>query len=381
MQTKELFFALLKCELCGTVFDKTDITYDFARLMKFARKFDLEHLIADALIKSDMIPDNENAGKQCKQARLLAVYRDNSLACGLQRVKDILNNNGIDFIPLKGTVIKDIYPEAWMRTRCDIDILVHKGDVKAATNVLVKSGFEQDKIPPGQLHTSLRCNEIHLELHHSLCDGFTSTDEALSKVWEFSYIKNECEYAQAPEYLAFYVITHMRRHLLSGGCGIRPFADIYLMKKKNFFDEAKLRALLDKTNLLQFYACICNLIGYWFEGEERNELAGRLEEYLFEGGLYGSIGNQMAVISADNKSRFKTLLGRIFLDHDSMCHLYPSLKRRKMLLPAYYIVRISSAVLGKGRQKYKEKLRVLFRQTDEHIADVKKLFGDLAIGE
>ncbi|MBO4954226.1 MAG: nucleotidyltransferase family protein, partial [Clostridia bacterium] len=32
----------------------------------------------------------------------------------------------IDFMPLKGAVIRQYYPEPWMRTSCDIDIHVKK---------------------------------------------------------------------------------------------------------------------------------------------------------------------------------------------------------------------------------------------------------------
>ena len=41
----------------------------------------------------------------------------------------------IPFLPLKGSVIRKYYPEAWMRTSCDIDILVHDEDVGRAKEI------------------------------------------------------------------------------------------------------------------------------------------------------------------------------------------------------------------------------------------------------
>ena len=40
----------------------------------------------------------------------------------------------IPFVPLKGSVIRKYYPEAWMRTSSDIDVLVHKEDVEKTTD-------------------------------------------------------------------------------------------------------------------------------------------------------------------------------------------------------------------------------------------------------
>ncbi len=381
MQIKKLFFSLLKCELCGMAFESTGVTYDFARLMKFAEKFDLAHLIADALIKNEMLPDDETDRKKCSKARLRAVYRDSSLDCGLQVVKDVLADNGIEFIPLKGSVIKDIYPETWMRTRCDIDILVHANQIEQAVEVLGKKDFVLDDNNAYAMHVSLKCNDVHVELHRCLNDGFDSTDVILSKAWEYACKKDGFEYVLTPEYITFHFITHMRRHLIHGGCGIRPFADIYLMKKKKFFDEEKLKMMLTETKLMKFYDVICNLIEHWFEGKEKSKLAGELENYILNGGIYGSTENHIAMVSTGKKSKLRIMLDRVFLDYETMYRIYPKLKDRKVLLPVYYVIRIFGAVFGKNRKGYKEKVRILFTQKDERVTRIENLVKNLEIGK
>lgn len=34
------------------------------------------------------------------------------------------------------------YPQAWFRTSCDIDILIHQEDVERTIELLVKNGYE-----------------------------------------------------------------------------------------------------------------------------------------------------------------------------------------------------------------------------------------------
>ncbi len=45
-------------------------------------------------------------------------------------------------MPLKGSVIRNMYPEPWMRTSCDIDILVEKSSLDVAKKAVQAIGFE-----------------------------------------------------------------------------------------------------------------------------------------------------------------------------------------------------------------------------------------------
>lgn len=54
---------------------------------------------------------------------------------------------GISYMPLKGSLIRDWYPEPWMHTCTDMEILVKKEDIECATAILCeKFSYRQDKI-------------------------------------------------------------------------------------------------------------------------------------------------------------------------------------------------------------------------------------------
>ena len=77
---------------------------------------------------------------------VLVVYRYEKINYELNRLCETLNEVKIPFIPLKGSVIRQYYPEPWMRTSCDIDVLVHEEAVDQTAQIIVeKLGYTYEK--------------------------------------------------------------------------------------------------------------------------------------------------------------------------------------------------------------------------------------------
>ena len=109
---------LIASEVCGKEIDKSKYTLTdegLAKLYKLAKSHDLAHLVGDALIKNNLIGDGKVKAKFQKQM-MLAVYRYEKINYELGRLHKVLNEAEIPFIPLKGSVIRQYYPEPWMRT-------------------------------------------------------------------------------------------------------------------------------------------------------------------------------------------------------------------------------------------------------------------------
>lgn len=67
------------------------------------------------------------------------MYRYKTINCELEQIGKTLEKANIPFILLKGSVIRKYYPESWMRTSCDIDILVNELDLNSAIRLLCDS--------------------------------------------------------------------------------------------------------------------------------------------------------------------------------------------------------------------------------------------------
>ena len=133
-----MMMELIAGEIGGRTYDElrrglTDS--ELARLYRLSKDHDLAHLVGNALIKNSLISNDEIRAEFQKQI-MLAVYRQERLDGELNRLRRVLNAAEIRFIPLKGAVLRRYYPEPWMRTSCDIDILVHESDLERTLAVL-----------------------------------------------------------------------------------------------------------------------------------------------------------------------------------------------------------------------------------------------------
>ncbi len=109
---------LIASEVCGKEIDKSQQTLtdeELAKLYKLSKSHDLAHLVGDALIKNDLIGNDEIKAKYQKQV-MIAIYRYEKINYELNRLRSALNEAQIPFIPLKGSVLRQYYPEPWMRT-------------------------------------------------------------------------------------------------------------------------------------------------------------------------------------------------------------------------------------------------------------------------
>ena len=176
-----------------------------------------------------------------------------------EEICEALEQAKIPYLPLKGSVLRALYPKGWMRTSCDIDILVREADLERAVTVLCET-LEYEKKGLGSHDVSLFSPaNIHLELHYDLVEDARANNCAalLSHIWEYAHPKAEgsAEHVLSDEMFYFYHIAHMAKHFEIGGCGLRPFLDLWLLDHIEA-DKARRDALLEQGKLLQF-AEIC----------------------------------------------------------------------------------------------------------------------------
>ena len=106
-------------------------------VLKMAKQHDIEHLVALGILNNELA--NEKNKPQLQQVVFRAVYRYEQLNYDFKNVCEALENAKIPFLPLKGSVLRSYYPEPWMRTSCDIDILVPEKYLDVATLCLVEN--------------------------------------------------------------------------------------------------------------------------------------------------------------------------------------------------------------------------------------------------
>ena len=352
---------------------------ELVSLYRLSKAHDLSHIVGEMLTRCE-IPMEEALSSRFLKQQMLAVYRHERLQDTYTRVCDLFEAQGIDHMPLKGAVIRPYYPEAWMRTSCDIDILVKEEDVDRAAELVGETFGIKEHYGKSFHDVSLLLEGgVHLELHFNIIEEIEPMDTVLRTVWEHAALKDGTShcYLQTNAFLLFHLVAHNAYHFIKGGCGIRPFVDWWLLKKHLTVDEAELERLLRDASLLEFACGMDDLCGVWFEGIEHTELTGQMEKFILGAGVYGSLENRVTVGRETSGGGLSYIFKRIFLPMKELKKLYPRLEKAPVLYPFYTVVRWFTVIFsGRGKKAARE-IKSSVARADEYSADVARMCHDL----
>lgn len=375
----KLMIQLIGNEVCGSTLSLSSPVSDsdIARMFLVANTHSVAHILGSALLNNDLLAGDKPKNFY-RELVYATIYRYENQNYVLEKVCNVLEAEKIPYIPLKGSVIKELYPQPWMRTGCDIDILVHENDVQKATDVITKTlGYEEKGRGKHDVQI-LSTENIYIELHFSLIEEDVSPAMArvLENAWKHA---KPCEdgmsqYRLDDAMFYFYHIAHMAKHFSCGGCGIRPFLDLWLIQNNKNYSSTEAMALLKKARLTDFEKAVTKLSRVWFSGEEHNKVTRIMEEFILTGGCFGS--EKTIMLSEQQKAggRLKHILSRIFIPYDELKAQYPIIKKHKVLTPICEICRIFTLLFGKRkgfRKKYIDNLKDV---PDEHLNDIEYLF-------
>ncbi len=318
----------------------SEIEADPKDLYQLAEAHDLGHLVAFSLKQNGLLP-KEDAFME--KSILKAVYRHETSSYALKEMSAALEEAKIPFVPLKGSVLREYYPEPWMRTSCDLDVLVHREDLERAIDHLVRTlGYTEKEHNPHDV-SLFTPRGVHIELHFDLVEEGRANNaiEVLRSVWEnVSLCENSgYRYEMSDAFFYFYHIAHMAKHFETGGCGIRPFLDLWILDHLENIDFSARDALLSEGGLLRFAEAARKLSRVWFGGEEADELSRQLQAFLLSGGSYGTSENRVALQQTKKGGRFGYLLSRVFISYDKLKRYYPILEKHRWLMPVMQIRR------------------------------------------
>jgi len=341
---ERLFFALIRTAICKTPLspeEKESLSEDLSsRILRLAEQHDLTHLIVFALKQNGCLSEKD---APMEQQVLKAVFRCERLQFALERLSEALEMEKIPHLPLKGSVLRAHYPEPWMRTSGDVDVLVPREEFERASAVLIKK-LQYQKQGASTHDASFACPQgIHVELHFDLLEENRANDAAglLSSVWENAHPcqNHSYRYEMSDPFFYFYHVAHMAKHLEDGGCGIRPFLDLYLLDRLPEKEEAGRDALLSQGKLLRFATVSRTLSRIWMENAPLDPLSLQLQSFVLHGGVYGSTGNRVVIQQANKGGRLGYFLSRVFLPLKRLQRYYPILKKHPWLMPAMQVRR------------------------------------------
>lgn len=344
-------------------------------LISIASKNDVLQIVSDVIVRDSLVSDDE-LNDIFKLSAKNAFMRTEKTLYEYNIITKVLEEAEIPFIPLKGSVIRSLYPKEWYRTSCDIDILVRGEDIQRAREYVESNlGYTYDKEASHDISFFTKTG-IHIELHFSLIEDHSLhlgdrrkwSSDPLRNVWESALLKDGWGYFYelSPEYFYLYHIAHMAKHFESGGCGLRTICDLWLIENAYTGHISMRNAVLKGCRLDKFESCVRDLSKVWFGDKDHTDITLFLQNYIISGGVYGNVDNNITYKQNKKGGRLGYVFYRIFMPYDVLKFIYPALQKHKWMYPFYTVRRwIERLLLGKKVKKSIKELTLVSTKSKE----------------
>lgn len=330
------------------------------------------------------------AQKSCKSEKIrneiekdynTQIVKDTNQNIEIEKILNTLEENKIKTLVVKGVLMKDIYPQNYMRQMCDIDILVESNNFKKATRILKNLGFK--KFYDFEKHLIFTKSPfIVVELHRRLVlkkdvIGY----EYFNNVWPLcrNYKSYQNIYQLDIHNAYVFCIIHLLIHFKFTGITVKDVLDVYLYNEtyKDVLNDAILNRIFQELEILDFAKNMKHIAYKWFETEKINDF-DEVEAFILKG---RNLNNRVNYSIEKNDGKLNFFIQLLFPKMEIMREKFPVLKRFPLLLPAMWITRIVKDVASKETSlKTRFDTIKLIKEADtENVQKVKDIYNRLGI--
>ena len=372
---KKLLFAVIRSGMEISDLDNHISTEEMKELCAIAKAQAILPIFVRGIKRSSVQP--ASIPPEYEKIYLKDTYRSVQFEDALRKIIVVFNENRIPFVLLKGAVLRDLYPDVYMRTSCDLDILVREDDLDRAVST-IESSTAFKVYARGYHDVAMINSQVKLELHFSIKENMEKIDVILDRVWDYSTPASYgYQYNMSTEFQVFYVLAHMSYHLTHGGVGIRPLLDLWLIDKVPC-DRTKLKTMLVNTGTSVLYEKCLRLVDAWMENRKTDYDLVDLEDFCLAGGVFGN-SETAALAQVRKQSKAVYLFRRLFARREYLEELYPKLKNRPYLLPIYQIKRWFRLADKHRRKKAQQEFEVAISAGQKEKESVDVLLKSLGL--
>ena len=379
-KTAEHLICLVSCALGGTEAKAVlPDEVDLAGLFVFAKKHSVAAMVCMVLEKTDAFDKAEPAvKKQWLDAKNKAIRKNMLLDADCHILTDEMERAGIWHMPLKGSILKDWYPQYGMREMSDIDILFDETKRSQVKEIFLQHDYSFQKPHVANHDVYFKPPIYNFEMHTSLIDEKDSIEHAAKyrKVVNRLIPDENKKYRLnfTPEDFYVFALTHAYKHYSHKGTGIRTLADIYVMNRKigPSMDWVYVNRELKSLGIEAFEKNSRELAEKIFGATPVSEIMLTAEErvmlqYYMRAGAYGSfesdINKSLRSLQADTEpitgfTKIKYCMSRLFPGREWCKNKYPFVYRHPYLLPFFWIWRCFKK-LPMSRKRIKKEISAI----------------------
>lgn len=235
-KTSEFLIYLMACSLQGTKPEEALLAnIDMEALLRLAKAHSVSAMVCMALEQTDAFQHAaETTRLKWLEAKNKAIRKNMLLDAERKTILHELEIQGIWYMPLKGSILKDWYPKPGMREMADNDILFDPSGREQVRKIFQNRGYKTVSFRKGNHDVYEKEPIYNFEMHVSLFHGtykelteqYENVKERLLPVDGTAY-----QFAFTPEDFYVFVLAHAHKHYSHSGTGIRTLADIYVMNR------------------------------------------------------------------------------------------------------------------------------------------------------
>ena len=340
--------------------DKEELSF-FLQLSKFHSLSAILYLA----IKTVKVNVEEDILNKLEQQYLLNIRKASAFEQERKELYKYLNEEDIDYLPLKGIVISKYYLDPYSREFADNDILFNKGDEKIK-EFFIKRGYTVEYYRKSNHDVYLKKPFYNFEMHRSLF-GETGDNKKVVEYFknylDKAPILKDKEHYLTNEDFYIYFTAHTYKHFHVSGCGIRTLIDYYLFLKNNTLDFAYINQEMAKIDLLDFSNRISSLSSKLFSEQKLDENEEEMLLFIASSGTYGTLENSVAK-GVKEKGKFGYFMQRVFPPYSFYKTAYPWAYKTVILIPVAWLCRFFR-VLFKNPKRAKRELKMISKQKKE----------------
>lgn len=344
---------LLKSAVTGERYELPD-GFDLDAACHSMRRHHLAMLLYEGALNCG-IPHNMPAMQQLFQQYCKSLLVSEAQMRELKRMYEVFDEHGIDYLPLKGSIMKYLYPRHELRMMGDADILIRVEQYDSIIPLMQKLGFTPIKESQHELVWDQKA--LHVELHKCLIPEREKTwTESLQNVWANAIRTSGHCYKMPDEDTFIFLFLHFAKHYTVSGIGCRHVLDLWVFLRTHpKLNQEYVKHKLAELDMLTFYQNTLDLLDVWFEGGASSEATDVMHAYIFSCGSFGTTESRIVTRelrkaktdASGSRSKLGFLCARLFPPAKALQYEYPILQTKPWLLLFVWIVRLFKKLFGK----------------------------------
>ncbi|MBQ7266101.1 MAG: nucleotidyltransferase family protein [Firmicutes bacterium] len=374
---KQNFLNILNAYVNGTDIELEKPDYN--EIFHLAKINSLEAVVYSTLKQNKIVLEDTIMSKYENIFNATVVYSVKQEYVANEVIK-LMTEHSIRHILFKGIVIKELYPTPELRTMGDIDIIIDSENREKVYELLKNNGFEFDEYSSHSEVLNYKKNGVLFEIHTSLFEkeffNGINLKEYYKSCFEHAVNINNLTYEfDVNEHFA-YIILHMAKHFVDGGCGIRMLLDIvFYIKRHKDMDWEYIRSVLVQFGVWDFTECILSIGIDLFNVKspvEKVEVNDKIIEYMIDGGVFGYEDKNLDAIRINEgdsslAGRVIKMLKIIFPSHAELQRRYSWAKSSPKILLPYGWLKMWHFRLFKQKEKSFERVKNAFLNNNDAL--------------